>query len=213
MTEPNRQSGEKEERIIEIEIERLRPFKEHPFQVKDDKEMFLLQESIEKYGILNPLIVRPVPDGYYEIISGHRRKHAAEKLGYRKVPVIIRVLSEDDSILNLVKETIDYESLEVTHHDDMRQVDEIVNLIVETVMCKNDKILIASNWYPASLVKKKFLMLTYSHIEYVLHCMSGNTTKVKNIKKYLLAALFNAPSTMNGYYQAEVNHDMPGLVR
>ena len=48
---------------------------------------------------------------------------------------------------------------------------------------------------------------------YVLHCMSGNTTKVKNIKKYLLAALFNAPSTMNGYYQAEVNHDMPGLVR
>ena len=47
----------------------------------------------------------------------------------------------------------------------------------------------------------------------VLHCMSGNTTKVKNIKKYLLAALFNAPSTMNGYYQAEVNHDMPGLVR
>ena len=62
MTEPNRQSGEKEERIIEIEIERLRPFKEHPFQVKDDKEMFLLQESIEKYGILNPLIVRPVPE-------------------------------------------------------------------------------------------------------------------------------------------------------
>ena len=114
---------------------------------------------------------------------------------------------------NFVKETIDYESLEVTHHDDMRQVDEIVNLIVETVMCKNDKILIASNWYPASLVKKKFLMLTYSHIEYVLHCMRGNTTKVKNIKKYLLAALFNAPSTMNGYYQAEVNHDMPGLVR
>ena len=92
--------SQNEERIIEIEIERLRPFKEHPFQVKDDKEMFLLQESIEKYGILN-----------------------------------------------------------------------------------------------------------------VLHCMSGNTTKVKNIKKYLLAALFNAPSTMNGYYQAEVNHDMPGLVR
>ena len=78
---------------------------------------------------------------------------------------------------NLVKETVDYESLEVTHHDDMRQVDEIVNLIVETVMCKNDKILIASNWYPAALVKKKFLMLTYSHIEYVLHCMSGNTSK------------------------------------
>ena len=102
MTEPNRQSGENEERIIEIEIERLRPFKEPPpFQIKDDKEMFLLQESIEKYGILNSLIVRPVLDGYYEIISGHRRKYAAEKLGYRKLPVIIRVLSEDDSILSM----------------------------------------------------------------------------------------------------------------
>ena len=102
MTDANRQSGETEERIIEIEIERLRPFKEPPpFQIKDDKEMFLLQESIEKYGILNSLIVRPVLDGYYEIISGHRRKYAAEKLGYRKVPVIIRVLSEDDSILSM----------------------------------------------------------------------------------------------------------------
>ena len=172
MTEPNRQSGENEERIIEIEIERIRPFKEHPFQVKDD------------------------------IISVDEKRFDSDNR------------SEDyQAYENLVKETIDYESLEVTHHDDMRQVDEIVNLIVETVMCKNDKILIASNWYPASLVKKKFLMLTYSHIEYVLHCMSGNTTKVKNIKKYLLAALFNAPSTMNGYYQAEVNHDMPGLVR
>ena len=111
MTEPNRQSGENEERIIEIEIERLRPFKEHPFQVKDDKEMFLLQESIEKYGILNPLSVRPVPDGYYEIISGHRRKHAAEKLGYRKVLVIIRVLSEDDSILSMVDSNLHRERI------------------------------------------------------------------------------------------------------
>ena len=101
MTEPNRQSGENEERIIEIEIDRLRPFKKPSFQIKDDEEMSILQESIEKYGILNSLIVRPVLDGYYEIISGHRRKYAAEKLGYRKVPVIIRVLSEDDSILSM----------------------------------------------------------------------------------------------------------------
>ena len=92
--------GEKEERIIEIEIERLRPFKEHPFQVKDDKEMFLLQESIEKYGILNPLIVRPVPDGYYEIISGHRRKHAAEK-HFLIIFYLKRVLFERTKTLNL----------------------------------------------------------------------------------------------------------------
>lgn len=61
-----------------------------------------------------------------------------------------------------------------------------------------------------SLIKEN---LDYSHVEYVLHCMEGNTSKIKNIKKYLLAALFNAPSTINGYYRAEVNHDMPWLVR
>lgn len=80
-------------------------------QVKDDKEMYLLKESIEKYGILNPLIVRPVPDGVYEIISGHRRKHAAELLGYRKVPVLIRVMTEDESILNMVDSNLHRERI------------------------------------------------------------------------------------------------------
>jgi len=86
-------------------------------------------------------------------------------------------------------------------------------IIVETVMCKSDKVLIASNWYSGALVRGKFMKLDYSHVEYVLHCLEGNTSKIKNIKKYLLAALFNAPSTINGYYRAEVNHDMPWLVR
>lgn len=62
---------EEKEKIIEIEIERLRDFKKHPFQVKDDEEMRQLTDSISKYGVLNPLIVRPRPDGVYEIISGH----------------------------------------------------------------------------------------------------------------------------------------------
>jgi phage protein len=68
---------------------------------------------------------------------------------------------------------------------------------------------VASNKYPAELVRSKFLKLTSSHIEYAMGCMKSNTTKVHNIKKYLLATLFNAPSTISGYYQAEVNHDYP----
>lgn len=84
------------EKVIEIEIERLRSFKDHPFKVTDDKEMHLLKDSIKQYGVLNPLIVRPVPDGVYEIISGHRRKYAAQQLGYRKVPVIIRVMNDEE---------------------------------------------------------------------------------------------------------------------
>lgn len=68
---------------------------------------------------------------------------------------------------------------------------------------------IAGEYYPAGFVKGKLLKLNYSHIEYVLECMDKNTTKVRNIKQYLLAALFNAPSTIGSYYKAAVNHDMP----
>ena len=114
---------------------------------------------------------------------------------------------------SLIKENLDYDSLLVSHPHDKNQIDEIVDLIVETVMCKSDKVLIASNWYSGALVRGKFMKLDYSHVEYVLHWLEGNTSKIKNIKKYLLAALFNAPSTISGYYRAEVNHDMPWLAR
>lgn len=90
------------EKIIEIQLERLRTFKNHPFKVRMDQEMIRLSASVEKYGIINPLIVRPIPDGVYEIISGHRRKAAAGKFGYRKVPVIIRVMSDDEAVINMV---------------------------------------------------------------------------------------------------------------
>lgn len=81
-----------DEKVVEIELERLRSFEKHPFKVQADSQMIELQESIKKYGILNPLIVRPRLEGVYEIISGHRRKFAAEQLGYWKVPVIIRYM-------------------------------------------------------------------------------------------------------------------------
>ena len=102
------QEGEK---IIEIELERLRTFKNHPFKIRMDSEMIRLQSSIKKYGIINPLIVRPIPEGAYEIISGHRRKAAAEKLGYRKVPVIIRVMSDDEAVINMVDSNLQREQI------------------------------------------------------------------------------------------------------
>ena len=110
---------------------------------------------------------------------------------------------------NLIKENIDYDNLLITHPFEQELIKGIYELILETVLCQNEEILIASNWYPVQLVKSKFLKLRYSHIEYVIECLKKNTSKVKNIKKYMLAALFNAPTTIDGYYQAEVNHDMP----
>ena len=100
-----------EEKVVEIEMERLRSFENHPFKVKADSQMIELQESVKKYGILSPLIVRPRKDGTYEIISGHRRKFAAEKIGYRKVPVIIRVLKDDDAVVSMVDSNLQREMI------------------------------------------------------------------------------------------------------
>ena len=91
-----------DEKVVEIEMERLRDFANHPFKVEADSQMLELQDSIKKYGILNPLIVRPRPEGFYEIISGHRRKYAAERLGYRSVPVIIRYSKDDEAVVTMV---------------------------------------------------------------------------------------------------------------
>ena len=100
-----------DEKIVEIELERLRSFENHPFKVTEDGQMMELQESIQKYGILNPLIVRPRPEGVYEIISGHRRKFAAEKIGYRKVPVIIRMLNDDEAVISMVDSNLQREMI------------------------------------------------------------------------------------------------------
>ena len=91
-------------------------------------------------------------------------------------------------------------------------LDEIVDLLTETVCTAKDYLTIAGDEYPAALVKSKFLKLDAGHIEYVIDCMKKNTTDVRNIKKYLLAVLFNAPSTMDSYYTTQVNHDMYGVL-
>ena len=91
-----------DEKVIEMELERLRTFENHPFKVQADSQMIELQDSIKSFGILNPLIVRPRPEGVYEIISGHRRRYAAEQLGYRKVPVIIRALKDDEAVISMI---------------------------------------------------------------------------------------------------------------
>ena len=102
---------EPDEKIVEIEMERLREFRNHPLKVKADAQMLQLIESISKYGSLNPLIVRPLPEGVYEIIAGHRRKYAAQHLGFRKMPVIIRVLKDDDAVINMVDSNLFRETI------------------------------------------------------------------------------------------------------
>ena len=90
------------------------------------------------------------------------------------------------------------------------RLDELVELMLGTVCSRRETIRIAGDDYPTEVVKSRFLKLNSSHIEYVLDRMRENTTYVRNIKKYLLAALYNAPSTIDSYYAALVNHDMYG---
>lgn len=321
MQKVKEKSNWKGETIVEIEIERLKAFRNHPFQVRDDDDLEKLKESIKMYGILTPLLVRPIKDGTYEIISGHRRKRAAALLGYRKIPVLIQPMSYEDAVVKMVDTNLHREHISFSEKafayrmkneamkqkvgrkkgqsgqqkkgkktieligeefgDSPKQVQRYIavtrlipellqkldrgeisfnpaveisaltkeeqkelleamnyaqstpsvsqaqrikklskageltkkhmedELIVETVAYTGKKLVIASNELPTEFVKNRFMKLNFMHIQYVISSMKKNTTEIKNIKKYLLAALYNAPATMQGYYQAEVNYAMP----
>lgn len=99
------------EKVMEIQMDKLVGFRNHPFQVKDDESLNALCESIRDYGVLSPLLARPTTDGNYEIISGHRRKAAAMKLGMEKLPVLIREMTDDEAVILMVDSNIQRENL------------------------------------------------------------------------------------------------------
>ena len=108
----------------------------------------------------------------------------------------------------IIKDNIDYHILKQDMKFDGDRLDEIVDLMLETVCTARKRVRIAGDDYPAELVKSKFMKLDGEHIRFVLDCMRENTTKIRNIKQYLKAALFNAPSTIGNYYTSLVAHDM-----
>ena len=119
-------------------------------------------------------------------------------------------MRERESYRELILENIEYDYLIQNHQLDRDRLDELVELMVDTVCSRRETIRIAGDDYPAEVVKSRFLKLDSSHIEYVLDRMRENTTYVRNIKKYLLAALYNAPATIDSYYTSLVSHDMYG---
>ena len=119
-------------------------------------------------------------------------------------------MRERESYRELILENIEYDYLIQSHQLDRDRLDELVELMVDTVCSRRETIRIAGDDYPAEVVKSQFLKLDSSHIEYVLDRMRENTTYVRNIKKYLLAALYNAPATIGSYYTSLVSHDLYG---
>ena len=108
----------------------------------------------------------------------------------------------------IILENIDYEILAAAPQVDREQLDEIPEIILDTVCTSRKTVRISSDDFPAVVVKSRFLKLYASHIQYVMACMKENTTRIRNIKKYLLATLYNATFTMGSYYSALVQHDM-----
>ena len=115
-----------------------------------------------------------------------------------------------ESYRELILENIEYDFWKNSDRVDHEMLDEISELIVDTVCSARKVIRIAGDDYPAEVVKSRFMKLDSSHVQYVMDCMKDNTTYVRNIKKYLLAALYNAPTTINSYYSSLVQHDMYG---
>lgn len=113
-----------------------------------------------------------------------------------------------ESYRDLIMENIEYDIL--VERWDTERMDEAVELMLETVLSKREYIKIAGDEYPGEVVRSRLLKVSSSHLEYVFDCIDKNTTKVHNIKAYLLTALYNAPATMDSYYRAEVNHDLYG---
>ena len=175
------------------------PTSENPMQLNKDIQNTDLskKEEINKDGLNTDSIPILSPDPSPLEKSLPEKKGTDEKDAYKIYEEII-------------KDNIEYEHLINAKRLDRDRIDEILDLILETVCSKRKKILIAGDEYPAELVKAKFMKLNSSHIEFVLDCMQENTTKVRNIKQYLKAVLFNAPSTIGNYYTSLVNHDMYG---
>ena len=130
--------------------------------------------------------------------------------GFPETPVQKRTEAKEtfESYRELILENIDYDVLAGDPCVDRGQLDEIVDLVQETVCSTRSRIRISGNDYPAEVVRAKLLKLNGEHIRFVMDCLKQNTTRIRNIRQYLLTVLFNAPSTMNSYYAALVAHDM-----
>ena len=139
--------------------------------------------------------LNPLPYGEDEAAQPPERKGTERNDAYRVYEEII-------------KDNIEYNILLQDMKFDHDRLNEIVDIILETVCTSRKKIRIAGDDYPAELVKSKFMKLNSEHIRFVLDCMQENTTKIRNIKQYLKAVLFNAPSTIDSYYTSLVAHDM-----
>ena len=199
------------------------PTPEEPTQEKPALD----NPTLEKPALDNPTLEKPMLDKptlenptQLNTESTKKRKRQSKDLsitdsipfpsGFPDVTAQKRTEAKEsfERYRDLILENIDYDVLASDPHVDREQLDEIVDLLQETVCSTRSRIRVAGNDYPAEVVRSKLLKLNSEHIRFVMDCLKQNTTRIRNIRQYLLTALFNAPSTMNSYYTALVAHDL-----
>jgi hypothetical protein len=182
-----------------------KPILENPILEKPKQDEPILEKphqlstNILNTDLLSMEVSNPYPSNQYPANKEPQEK----KMGYDSIG-----LKSVKEVRELVLKNLEYEYIK-THHDRGR-LDEIVELMVETLCSTKDTINISGDDYPAQLVKEKLLRINSLHIDYVFECLKKTTTYIRNIKRYLLTTLFNAPSTIDNYYSALVNHDFKG---
>lgn len=206
---PNGQLGAIEYTILEqprtSEPKREKPERDNPVQ--------------ENPVLDDPVLGKPEQENPAQLNTYRTNKDESNTLSVNPYPIksypinpVADQMRTDgmDVYREIVKGNIEYDIMKDNFPYDHERLDEIVELMAETLASKKATFCIAGDTYPASTVKFKLLRINSLHIQYVFECFDKNTTEVRNIKKYLLATLFNAPSTMESYYKAQVNHDMYG---
>ena len=186
LDEPTQEQPTLDQPILENPTQ-ANPMLENPSQLNKDiqNKDLLITESLNTHSI-------PFPSTDFHVENKDENgKGAAEFEIYRKI----------------ICENLEYSTMISRHKYDIARIDEIVELMAETVCSSRRTIRIASDDFPAEIVRSRFLKLTSEHLEFVLDCMRKNTTEVRNMKKYLLAVLFNAPTTMDSYYTSLVAQD------
>ena len=198
------------------------PTPEEPTQEKPALDNPTLEKpALDNPTLEKPMLDKPTLENPMQLITKGRNKEKQNTdqsitdsipfpSGFPDVTAQKRTEAKEsfERYRDLILENIDYDVLASDPHVDREQLDEIVDLVQETVCSTRSRIRVAGNDYPAEVVRSKLLKLNSEHIRFVTDCLKQNTTRIRNIRQYLLAALFNAPSTMNSYYTALVAHDM-----
>ena len=151
---------------------------------------------------------KPVQDNPAQLNTKRQQKEIT-----KNVSNPIRTADEREQYRALIRENIEYDILSANNPGDTMRLDELVELMLDTVCSKRSSIRVAGDEFPAEVVKSRFLKLEAQHIQYVLDSLKDNPPHIRNIKKYLLAALYNAPLTIENYYAAQINHDLYGRNR